>query len=129
MLIHAAEQRVKNFNFFIIISSILIASYAGKLNPKNTCLIAASGIIVSILFAILDVRTLQIIRDARDNLEYFEPKFGLNIHIVDQIPDKPREKTGSKRSRIISHTFAYRAAFVLMGLLSLMILMNALFNF
>ena len=124
MLIHFAEQRIKNFNFFLIVSGVLIASYAKNYSEGGNYLIAIAGIVISLLFLLLDFRTLQLIKDARNDLEVFEKRFGLTIHAVDQLPDKSRKKGGSGRSRFRSHTFVYRTVFILMTLLSIIILIN-----
>ena len=64
------------------------------------------------------------IKDARDDLEYFETKFGIKIHTVDQVPDPSRRKKGSGRIRFISHTFGFRSIFFLMFIVSLIMLIT-----
>ena len=65
----------------------------------------------------LDVRTFQLIKDSRHDIEKLEFRFGIEIHTVDQVPDPSRGKPGAGRFRFISHTYGYRIVFVLLGLL------------
>ena len=115
MLIHTAGLRVKNFNFFIVVAGIIVAGFTKMRDPLILQSIAVIGIILSIIFYILDIRNLQQIRDIRDDLEKFEGKFGISIHTVDQIPDPSRGKTGppGRMHSVISHTFGFRSIFIL----------------
>ena len=120
MLIHTAGLRVKNFNFFLVFAGIIVAAFTKIGDPQILRIIAGIGLMLSAVFYILDVRNFQQIRDIRDDLEKIEPKFGISIHTVDQVPDPSRGKKGANRFHfVISHTFGFRAIFVLNALLCL----------
>ncbi len=118
MLLHAAGIRSKNFNFFLVAAGIIMLAIT-KADGLMVILVTSVGVILSVIFIILDVRTFQLIKDARHDLERIEPLFGINIHTVDQVPDRIREKKGVGRFRLISHTFGYRAVFSMFALLFL----------
>ena len=117
MLIHAAEMRVKNFNFFLVTSGILLAAVVRGITPAGLVFISIIGFLLNFVFFILDVRSFALIKDARADLYHLEPKFGITIHGVDQLPDAHRKIAGTARNRIISHSFSYRAMYFIMALL------------
>jgi hypothetical protein len=117
MLIHASEVRSKNFHFFLVASGFIILAITNVSEPMLIRLVAVVGTILSTIFILLDIRTLQLIKDARHDLEKIEPKFGITIHTVDQLADPTRGKLGTGRARLISHTFGYRVIFSMMALL------------
>ena len=88
LLIHAAQLRVRNFNFFLIIISVLIATAYQVAVPMAYIGLSFAGLIASLLFLVLDIRQFRLIKDARHNVEKFEKKFDITIHEVDQIGDR-----------------------------------------
>lgn len=119
MLIHSAELRVKNFNFFLVAAGVVIAAVARGLTGGALILVSGAGFIMSVLFFALDIRVFQLIRDGRADLYAVEPRFGIRIHAVDRVADRERGLPGSRRSRLLTTTLVYRALFVLMAGLSL----------
>lgn len=126
LLIHAAQLRVRNFNFFLIIISVLIATAYHVTVPMADIVLSFAGLIASLLFLVLDIRQFRLIKDARHNVEKFEKKFGIIVHEVDQIRDSAFNIPGSKRKRIFTTTVAYRTILILCAVVSIVCLMISL---
>lgn len=117
MLIHAAELRTKNFNYFLILTGIIILAFTRIEHIFAIQVIASIGIVISGVFIILDFRTKQLIKDARYPLYETEKRFGMTIHYDDRLRDVNRKIKASGRVRIISHTFGFQAVFVVVCIL------------
>lgn len=128
MLIFSAELRVKNFNFFVVLMVALVAAYSRVQRPWLLVLIATACGIISILFFLLDVRTCELIQDARGDLLRLEPSFGITMHNIDAWKDPERGYPTAARRRMITHTVLYRAIFGIAYVLSLAGIVGALWG-
>jgi hypothetical protein len=128
-----AELRSKNFDFFLI----LLGAAAGAIVTQNASSIrlyaAVAAAIICVVFFGLDARTIEMIADARRELEKLEPQFNVNVHRVDSWADRAKRPfvrrllecfTPRLKGRLsfISHKVMYRAVFVLGYLASIAII-------
>lgn len=116
MLIHAANVRLKNFNFFLVASGLIILAFTNVVDPLIVIIIAGLGFGLSIIFILLDIRTYQLIKVALIELKEIEPRF----YIIDKAPNAIRETVPAGGFRIISHTFGYRAIYLMMAVVFLL---------
>ena len=99
MLIHASEVRSKNFNFFLVASGFIILAFTNVSDPVVIRIVAGAGVVLSIIFILLDIRTFQLIKDARHDLEtgnqrrmHFHGQFH---HVVEQtVNTEPDAQSG-----------------------------------
>jgi hypothetical protein len=113
MLIHAADQRHRNFRYFVFLLGIVIAGYVNSSHRWQAIVISIVAAVAAALFWALDRRAIELIKDARGDLITIEPKFGISIHTVDRLSDAVRSITPSGRNRIFTGTTVYAAFFVL----------------
>jgi hypothetical protein len=82
-----AEQRLTAFNYYLIIVGVLVVGFF-KCVEEGWWLIgavvAAFGTAVSLAFWLLDIRNTELVNYGREELERFEPKFGLHIRERDK---------------------------------------------
>ena len=118
LLIRAAQLRVKNFNLFLVIAGALIAAAYHFKAPIAHITLSFAGLIVSLLFLVLDIRQFRLIKDARCNVEKFEKESNITIHQVDQMRHPILNLPGSQRKRILTTTVAYRTVLILCAITS-----------
>jgi hypothetical protein len=73
MVIATADLRTKNFNFYLVITGVLVAGYAKPSNAHWPLVFAIAGIVSSILFFGLDVRGSSFNRHSADQMAILEP--------------------------------------------------------
>jgi hypothetical protein len=114
MAIHASEIRMKNFNFFLIVMGVIIAAYE-KVGRENARLVLGGvGMLVSLAFLLLEIRGRELLDAAHNELTLRESELGISIRT------KLLQRTDRRfMAKAISHTFVYRAIFVLGMVLSL----------
>ena len=117
MLQFQAELRVKNFNFFLVLSGAIVVALSQWPDDGIRGILCILGAVLAGMFFLLDVRGARLVKDARHDLYRFEAKFGLSIHDADKIADRRRGIVGGRRARVFSHTFCYRAVFSMVALL------------
>lgn len=105
-----AELRTKNFNFFLIIIGAAITgvtALAGTGGPAPTIqfVVCTAAAIACVVFFGIECRTVEMLGDARQELERLEPAIGVYLHRRDRW-------INPKRSRWVSHTAMYRFVFV-----------------
>jgi hypothetical protein len=136
-----AELRSKNFDFFLVLLGAAAgAVIAPDAQPVRFCAAVAAAVVCVVFFG-LDARTIEMIADARLELERLEPLFNVHIHRPDswsarakqhfftrilQIA-RPRFK-GHPRLSFISHKFLYRTVFTLGYCASLLFIWTHPFN-
>jgi len=104
-----AELRTKNFNFFIVVIAATIAGAAGVTEKTNLTLQFISSLaaaVTCIIFFGIEKRTVEMLGDARQELERLEPLVGVRLSRRDKWVD------GTRR-RHVTHTRLYLAAFVI----------------
>ena len=105
-----AELRTKNFNFFIVIVAATIAGAAGVTEKTNVTLQFISSLaaaVTCIVFFGIEKRTVEMLGDARSELERLEKKVGVNLSRRDKWVG------GKGRSRKVTHTSLYLSAFLI----------------
>jgi hypothetical protein len=108
-----AELRTKNFNFFIVIVAAAIAGAAGVTEKSNLTLQYVSSLAAAvscIIFFGIEKRTVEMLGDARQELERIEPLAGVNLSRRDKWTGPGR------RRRYVSHTWLYTSAFMIVYL-------------
>jgi len=123
MASHAAEIRIKNFNFFIVIVGALVSGNAYFASKHYTMLLGAAGFVIGIMFFALDVRMRQVLSRSIDQLEILEPKVWERAGV--------KGWTGHIRgdsTKYINHQWIYRTLFVLTSVGSLIALIHALLS-
>ena len=120
MVINASDLRMKNFNFFLIIMGVLMTAYANFGRDARFGL-GAVGILVSLAFLLLDLRGRELLDAAYKELVMRESALGISIResIVNA-------RKGKFMKKAISHTFVYRAIYVLGVVLSFVLAIFAL---
>jgi hypothetical protein len=104
-----AELRSKNFNFFIVIIAAAIAGAAGVTEKSNLTLQFISSLaaaVICIIFFGIENRTIEMLGDARLELERLEPKVGVMLSRRDKW-------VSATRPRNVTHTSLYRSAFLI----------------
>ena len=107
-----AELRTKNFNFFIVIIGAAItgvASVSGKTGPQATMIsfvISCAAALACVVFFGIERRTVEMLGDARAELERLEDRIGVALHRND------RWVGPGTRSRWITHSSMYLLVFV-----------------
>lgn len=104
-----AELRTRNFNFFIVIVAAVIAAAATLKESDNLLMpfVAALAVALTcVIFFGIEKRTVEMIGDARLELERLEEPLGVNLNRR----DKWVNATGVRR-RTITHTTLYDWAF------------------
>jgi hypothetical protein len=114
MAIQAADIRMKNFNFFLIVMGVIIAAYE-KVGRENARLVLGGvGMLVSLAFLLLEMRGRELLDAAQNELTLRESELGISIRTK-----LLQGREGKLLAKPISHTFVYRAIFVLGMVLSL----------
>lgn len=108
---HSSEIRMRNFNFFILVTAALIAGEAKPPSRGWSMVFGAAGIVSSILFFFLDVRGYGMLRYNSRKIEILEPILWARAGITGWTPAPTHG--GMK---MISHRWIYRTFFVLVGL-------------
>lgn len=116
MVIQASDIRMKNFNFFLIIMGVIITAYANVNRDAARLGLGAVGMLVSIAFLLLDIRGRELLDAAQKELALRESKLGIAIWAV-----LLKKRAGKFTKKAISHTFVYRAIYVLGIMLSLIL--------
>lgn len=106
-----AELRTRNFNFFIVIVAAVITAAATLSERSNALLpfVAALAVALTcVIFFGIERRTVEMLGDARKELERLEEPMGVNLNRR----DKWEGATGPRR-RYVTHTNLYMAAFAI----------------
>lgn len=126
-----AELRSQNFNFFLLLLGALAAAFIGNKETAIKFGAGAGAAFICVVFFGLDARNIEMIADARRELEILEPAFSVNIHRVDSWLRFSRSRKPSwfkynakARYVILSHKILYRAVFAVAYLTSLLFLWN-----
>ena len=116
LMIHAADIRMKNFNFFLIVTGVIMAAYINVGRENARLALSVVGILVSLAFLLLDIRGRQLLDEADKELILRESELGISIRKA-----LFEAKVGKFLTKTASHTFVYRAIYML-GLLFCFIL-------
>lgn len=114
MAIHASDIRMKNFSFFLIVMGVIIAAYEKVGRENARVLLGGVGMLVSAVFLLLEIRGRELLDAAQRELRVRESELGISIRT--NLLQTREERFIAK---VISHTFVYRAIFVLGIVLSL----------
>ena len=112
---HASDLRMRNFNYFVILSGILFTGHA-QLPVIWSPLLGAAGAVISALFFGLDVRGRGLHRRSVDQLAILEPILWQRAGVSGWSPI-PRHGG----SRFLSHNWIYKSFFAMVGLGSILI--------
>jgi hypothetical protein len=124
MAIQAADIRMKNFNFFLIVMGVIIASYE-KVGRENARLaLGGVGMLVSLAFLLLEMRGRELLDAAQEELTLRESELGISIRTK-----LLQGRDGKFMTKAMSHTFVYRAIFVLGVVLSLTLAIVSKINY
>jgi hypothetical protein len=115
----AADLRVKNFGFFILIAGAMTGATVKLLEQFDLTPMFIMGVAAGVLFFIIDVRTMELIKDARLEEYSLESYFGVGLHTADKLQDKKRGVSASGRNRLASHTFVYRLTYLGTSMISI----------
>jgi hypothetical protein len=113
MTLASQQVRTQNFNFFIVVTAALVAGYA-KLNQQWQPVFGAAGIVISLLFFLLDLRGYGLHKRSVDQLALIEPLIWQRAQFNADVYTEPPRAEG--RRLFISHRFIYRVFFVIVGL-------------
>jgi hypothetical protein len=112
-LLQEADQRGRNFNYFIVISGAIVAALIKTAGVWIHTALMIAWIIVTWVFWVIDKRNFRLILDARAELYRLEPLFGIELHHRDWLPDPERTIDPSQRPWWQHLTIAYQAVFLL----------------
>ncbi|HSS21214.1 MAG TPA: hypothetical protein VLL54_14165 [Pyrinomonadaceae bacterium] len=108
LMIHASDIRMKNFNFFLVIMGVVVTAYLTLGRENARLILGGVGMLVSLAFLLLDIRGRQLL-DAADN-ELIRRELELGISIRSALL---QAKAGKLIKKAISHTFVYRAIYMI----------------
>lgn len=107
-----ADQRMKTFNFYVIIlagtfTGTVAALMRDGIHRRTFCLIGTAHLLISVIFALIDIRSCRILRISADALAAIErsPAFAGQPLLIEE--DRIRNKKG------VRHFISYRWAFLL----------------
>ena len=106
-LLQEADQRGKNFNYFLFVCAALVTALKGSDTLLAYYLILLAGILLSCIFFLIDRRNFRLILDARAELYPAEKALGIRLHARDAIADPSAGILQSARRRLVSLTTAY----------------------
>src|SRR3989442_13738373 len=92
-----ADQRLKAFNFYLIIVGVLVVGYFKCLEQGWRAIgavIAAFGAAISLAFWLLDIRNTELVNCGREELKRLEPSFDVHIRENDEGRKLLRESMG-----------------------------------
>ncbi len=115
MTIHASQLRMKNFNFFIVLAGVLLATFANFKTIGPQWFIGVLGSLISAAFLVLDVRGKQLLRAGKRELARAELALGVCIQATAKAT---ADEAGFARA-VVSHTFVYRFLYLAGLILSL----------
>lgn len=76
-----ADQRLKTFNFYIVVSAVFISGYLNLISKSDhyswSCIIPFFLAITSFIFWKLDLRTKRMVKEAERGLKYLDENCGL----------------------------------------------------
>ena len=121
MVINASDLRMKNFNFFLIIMGVVMTAYVNVGTENARLGLGAVGVLVSLAFLLLDLRGRELLDAAYKELTLRESALGISIR--DAILEA---RKGKFIKKAISHTFVYRAIYLLGVVLSFILAIFAL---
>jgi len=109
----ASEVRMRNFNFFVVITGALITGFA-QLPAVWSPVVGFAGVLTSVLFLGLDIRGRGLVKRSIDQLELLEPIVWERAAVQgwSHIP-----RHGG--CQLISHNWIYRTFFIVVGLASI----------
>jgi|ERR1041384_948703 hypothetical protein len=116
MAIQAADIRMKNFNFFLIIMGAIMAAFVNVGRENARLVLGAVGVLVSLAFLLLEIRGRELLDAAQKELTLRESELGISIRTT-----LLQRRTGKFMKKAISHSFVYRAIYVLGIVLSFML--------
>ena len=127
-----ADQRLKTFNFYLVVSAVLIAAIVNILDGDKkltlACILPYLLSLISFIFWKLDVRTKYMIKNSEEALKYIDDKLiqsegetpsVLNIFRYDDFISKTRKKGFIKG--YLSYSKSFNIIFLLFGLLGFVI--------
>ncbi len=100
---------MRNFYFFVLLTSALVAGYAG-LTFERRILLEAAGVAISVLFLGLDIRARGILQRCLDQLSALEPLVWRLAAVPGWTPHPPNGGWS-----VLTHKWIYRALLVLVG--------------
>ncbi|KAF0136916.1 MAG: hypothetical protein FD152_809 [Xanthobacteraceae bacterium] len=110
-----ADQRLRAFNFFLIVAGFSLAAYFTAFQKDErlaSTVIAASLIIVAVIFKLIDRRTAQLVHVGENLIEETLKK------IDPQSADKNIVRQADNRGKIPSYRQSFNLLFFLFGLLA-----------
>ena len=110
MVNFASEVRMRNFNFFVVLTAAMLAGVA-KLPPEWTPVVGLAGAFTSLVFFGLDVRGNRLLKRSLDQLSVLEPRVWEQAGISGWSP--------VPRQTLVSHKWLYRTFIVIVGLASI----------
>lgn len=108
----AAEVRMRNFNFYILLTGALVTGYT-QLPVKWWMVLALAGTFTSALFVGLDIRVYGLLKRSMDQLKVLESA----LWQLAELEWQPIPQHGGMQW--ISHTWIYRTFFVSVGIMSI----------
>jgi hypothetical protein len=109
----AAEVRMRNFNFFLVIGGALAAGYVQMGEQMVRMALGIAGVLLSLLFLGLDIRGHQLVQRATRHLDAIEPVVWAKAGLPTPVP---YPHTG--RLRMLTHAWIYRTLFGVVGVAS-----------
>lgn len=113
MTTQASELRTKNFNFFLVIMGVIMAAYVNVGRENARLALCAIGVLVSLVFLLLDIRGRELLDAAKKELAVKELELGITIQATLQ-----QMRIGKPIRKLISHTFVYRVIYIVGLILS-----------
>ena len=128
-----AGQRLKTFNFFIIISTILFGAYVNTFKEEVSCFACILPYLLSILSFIfwkLDTRTKYMIKSAENAIKYIDDSLLpnsdsnypniLNILRIDDLKmDHQKQRNLGLLNKNCSYSTCFNIIFLLIGVLGI----------
>jgi hypothetical protein len=123
--LYHSDQRVKNFNIYVIFVGILIAGYAKAIELQQSSTVETTvdmevaiawvALVITLAFLLINWRNELLIHDCHEELLCLEPLFG--VRLMER--DRQRGRTSTNRRhvgwRLVSHGAAYKGIFVMVG--------------
>jgi len=110
-----ADQRVKTFNFYIIVLLAAFSATIGVLKsgviPRHTfCLIGCAHIFIAGVFALIDLRGCRLLKVAADGLKEIERSEAFDGRAKLMLEDDRANKRGMRR--LVSYRVAFGITFL-----------------
>jgi hypothetical protein len=119
-----AEQRMKAFNFSLILVGVSIGALANLLRFKNyefAIVIGAFLFVASIIFLMIDLRSRQLLRYGIEALKSLEKQDSATPEIIDVFTQEEKyKKEHWFWGRVLSYTFAINIFYIVTMLVGLL---------